>query len=208
MGAFVQGTVTLKAGEAYYIKSSRVGALFYGSREDRSTIIMIGAEGGEQGYWGARGGDAGFPSGTKGDDFPTNTKYSKGGGGATTNGYRSGSGGSGGYGFAESGLSAGDGGTGGFYKDGSPGFGMDGSGGRGGLGYYGGGGGGGGHDYNNNFGGRFGGGGGGGSSYGGGLANNEPAWPEVVVTNVTYGANSFNNASVTLISVLGFTAVE
>ena len=208
LGAFVQGTVTLKAGEAYYIRSSRVGALFYGSREDGAKIIMIGAEGGEQGYWGARGGDAGFPSGTDGADFPTVTKYSKGGDGATTNGYRSGSGGSGGYGFGEADLTAGDGGNGGFYKAGSGGWGRDGSGGSGGLGYFGGGGGGGGWDYNNNFGGRFGGGGGGGSSYGGGLPNNEPAWPEVVVTDVTYGANSFNNASVTLISVLGFTAVE
>ena len=210
LGAFVQGTVTLKAGEAYYIKSSRVGALFYGSREDGDKIIMIGAEGGYQGYWGARGGDAGFPSGTKGDDFPTNTKYSKGGGGATTNGYRSGNGGFGGYGFVESGLdasNASDGGNGGFYKAGSGGFGMDGSGGRGGLGYYGGGGGGGGHDWDFNFGNRFGGGGGGGSSYGGGLPNNEPSWPEHIVTDVTYGANSANNASVTLISVLGFNVV-
>jgi hypothetical protein len=203
-GAFVQGTLTLKAGAAYYIRSNRVGALFYDSREDKDKIIMIGAEGGYQSYWSARGGDAGFPSGSSGDD----KSLSKGGDGATTNGYRSGSGGRGGYGFGEADLTAGDGGSGGFYKAGSGGWGRDGSGGSGGLGYYGGGGGGGGWDYNRNFGGRFGGGGGGGSSYGGGIPSGTPYAPEHIVTDVTYGANSFNNASVTLISVLGFTAVE
>ena len=204
-GSRVDGTFVMRGGVTYRARVGNVGAIFYGNTENVNNCIMMAAEGGQQGnpandytpYFAGhpsrpsepRGGDAGHPSGHAGASL----NGSGGGFGGTTNGYRSGFGGSGGSDGGDLGGSAG--GAGGVFRAGSYGFGVDGSGGRGGEGYYGGGGGGGGWDNNWDYGGYFGGGGGGGSSYMGGLPSpsanvNSPA--EVIVTNTAHSTHNGN----------------
>ena len=186
-GAYVQATVRLVAGNTYRLNyDSRIAAMYYGTGTQNNNCILLAAQGGYAGN-GVSGGNAGYPSGSYGQ----NKNNSGGGGGGTTSGYRSGSGGPGGYGGGDAAqLSSTPGGSGGFFSAGAGASDVDGSGGNGGMGYYGGGGGGSGWDYGSDYGGAFGGGGGGGSSYIGGLPSpsvNSNSPYEVTVSNATYG---------------------
>ena len=199
-GGYVQATVRLVAGNTYRLNyDSRIAAMYYGTGTQNNNCILLAAEGGRAGN-GVSGGNAGYPSGSYGQ----NKNNSGGGGGGTTSGYRSGSGGPGGAGGGDGAqLSSTPGGGGGFFTAGAGASDVDGSGGNGGMGYWGGGGGGSGWDYGSQYGGQFGGGGGGGSSYFGGLPSpsvNSNSPYEVTVSNATYGPEG-GGVQVQIISV-------
>ena len=220
-GGIVRATFTMKKGQTYKARVGNVGAIFYGDSENVNNCILLAAEGGQEGkpadfgdYFGTdhprspnphpRGGDAGYPTGSAGENLNNSTG---GGGGFTNNqvqlGYKNGTGGAGGVAGFSGPYSGNAGQAGGVFRAGAGGWGADGSGGRGGEGYYGGGGGGGGWDKGYDAGGYFGGGGGGGSSYLGGLppTSYSAAVPaEVVVTNATHSTGTQENSSVQIIS--------
>ena len=184
-GHYVEATITMYQDQTYHLyKNPQYAAVFYGSNATSAPVcIMLGAEGGRA-TPRSPGGNAGFPSGSGG----TPLNGSGGGGGGSTSGYLSGSGGGGGGSGGNAPTDFRNPGTpGGLFSSGSGGPGLDGSGARGGMGYYGGGGGGGGWDYGTDNGGVFGGGGGGGSSYVGGLPGSAP-YP-APVSSATSGSN-------------------
>ena len=192
LGAWVEGTIQMKYGAKYYVRvNDGIGAIYWGDSgeipADNVRCMMLGAQGGGAGYWAGffdprfpwadeqnmgLGGDAGTPTpGSSGTEASGDTtRYGSAatcgpGTGASTNGYMSGSGGSGG---TVSGA-GGNGAAGNLFSAGlaaRPPIAFE-YGGHGGMGYYGGGGGAG----TALTAGRSGGGGGGGSSYYGGIPN-------------------------------------
>ena len=209
-GAYVAGTVKIKAGMKIKCRKTGLNAAIYHepSSYQRSHCIMCAASGGNRGIprddlsdpsWGhpsrprdRYGGNAGSGSGGGGESL----NGSGGGAGGTTYGYMSGIDGAGGANGGD--LMSGSASSGSHFNGGSGRSGVDGNGGNGGSGYFSGGGGGGGWDSMWDYGGYFGAGGGGGSTYVGGLPSpsvdsRSPA--EVVVSGPSDGGNGSNSTA-------------